>query len=86
MDVAKVPGDTPLDEENANDALPEAQVAPVKQRQQKVPKQKGQKGSKGGNVASQPVKQNGHLVWRGDDLVTGWGDPVAPPAVDLTSN
>jgi hypothetical protein len=86
MDIAKVPGDTPLDEENANDALPEAQVALVKQRQQKVPKQKGQKGGKGGNVASQPVKQNGHLVWRGDDLVAGWGDPVPPPAVNPTSN
>jgi hypothetical protein len=75
--IPEVNGNPSLEEEGANNALPDVQVAPAKQRQQKGQKQKGQKGGKGGNASAQPVKQNGHLVWRGEELVTGWGDPVA---------
>lgn len=81
VSIPEEQGNAPLEEENANDALPGRHVAPAKPRPQKVQKQKGQKGGKGGNMASQPVKQNGHLVWRGEDLVTGWGDPVPPQHV-----
>lgn len=77
MTIPEGNGNPSLEEEGANDARPDAEVAPAKQRQQKGQKQKGQKGGKGANAASQPVKQDGHLVWRGEELVTGWGDPVA---------
>lgn len=69
--------------EVGSDNLPMA--APPKQKQQKG--QKGQKqkskNSKGGHSGG-PAKQDGHLLWRGDELVVRWGDPVhlaaSPPA------
>ncbi|KAI5452011.1 hypothetical protein NCC49_001307 [Naganishia albida] len=69
-----------LEEEGAHDALLAAQVAPAKTKQLKGQKQKGQKGGKGGIAAAPLVKQDGHLVWRGEELVTGWGDPVSVQA------
>ena len=44
------------------------------QKGQTGQKQKG-KNSKGGHYGG-PAKQDGHLLWRGDELVVGWGDPI----------
>jgi hypothetical protein len=60
-------------------------TAPIKQKQQKGQKgqkgqnQKGKKGGKGGNSAALSAKQDGHSLWRGDELVKGWGDLVPAP-------
>jgi hypothetical protein len=54
----------------------------TKQKQQKGQKgqnQKGKKGGKGGNSAALSAKQDGHSLWRGDELVKGWGDLVPAP-------
>lgn len=51
----------------------------AKQKQQKGQKgqnQKGKKGGKSGNSEPQPTKKDGHLLWLGDELVKGWGDPI----------
>ncbi|KAJ9100100.1 hypothetical protein QFC19_005780 [Naganishia cerealis] len=45
---------------------------------QKQPKAQKQKGKNAGNGDSHGVKQDGHHVWRGEELVTGWGDLTQP--------
>ncbi|GHJ85353.1 hypothetical protein NliqN6_1755 [Naganishia liquefaciens] len=48
---------------------------PQKQKQQKGQKGQKQKGRNAGR--GNQAKQEGHSLWRGDELVVGWGDPVS---------
>lgn len=46
-----------------------------KQKQTKAQKQKGKNAAEGDAPG---MRQDGHHIWRGEELVTGWGDPTAP--------
>ncbi|KAJ9109207.1 hypothetical protein QFC21_000536 [Naganishia friedmannii] len=51
---------------------------PARGPKQKQPKAQKQKGKHATDGAIHAAKQDGHHIWRGGELVTGWGDLTQP--------